>query len=243
VRILSLAVMAVFALPGRGQAPPSFEVASIHRNLSGGQNTRIDISDGGRLTVTNGSLKTLIRNAYGILSFQLAGEPGWIDTEMYDIQAKTTAPGPISPDQLKLLLRSLLADRFQLEVHWETREGTVYAMVVDKGGPKFKKSAGPLTDSMNTNKGPGKARMTGTAASMAILASNLGNQLGRFALDKTGLTGAYDFTFEWDPEQATDSAGPSIFTALRDQLGLRLESQKGPVEILVIDRAKRASEN
>ncbi len=85
--------------------------------------------------------------------------------------------------------------------------------------------------------------MKGTAASMAILASNLGNQLGRFAIDKTGLNGAYDFTLEWDPEQTAESKGPSLVTALREQLGLRLESEKGRVEMLVIDNAERASAN
>lgn len=236
-------IVLLAASAAQSQTPQSFEVAAIHRNLSGSQNTNIRIQDGGRLTVINASLKTLVRNAYGILSFQLASEPAWIDTEMYDIEAKTGSPDKITQDQLKSLLQNLLANRFHLKVHWETREGTVYALYVDKGGPKFKENPGPATNDMNTRKGPGKAKMTGTAASMAILASNLGNQLGRFAVDKTGLTGAYDFTFEWDPDQAADSTGPSIFTALREQLGLRLESQKGPVEILVIDSAEKASEN
>src|SRR5580704_678158 len=118
------------------QSPQSFEVVSIRRDLSGSQNTQINVSDGGRVTFTNASLKTLIRNAYGILSFQLAGEPGWIDTEMYDIDARTGSPGKVSQEQLRALLQSLLADRFSLKVHMETREGTVYALYVDKGGPK-----------------------------------------------------------------------------------------------------------
>jgi uncharacterized protein (TIGR03435 family) len=233
------------------QTPPKFEVVAIHRNLNGSLNTQLNVSEAGRFAATNASLKTLIRNAYGLLSFQLAGEPPWLDTETYDIQAKVNSPGQIPQDQLKLLLQSLLADRFRLRVHWETREGTVYALYTDKGGPKFKENPGPRTDNMNTSKSPGHARMTGTAASMSILASNLGNQLGRFAVDKTGLTGAWDFTVEWDPDltsqqasdQTSDPAGPSLFTALRDQLGLRLEAQKGMVEVLVIDHAERASDN
>ena len=238
-----MAATVVLALFAQAEPPQSFEVASIRRNLSGSQNTSINLSDGGRYTVTNGSLKTLIRNAYGVLSFQLAGEPGWIDSEMYDIEAKTSVPEKISQDQLKLLLQSLLADRFRLKVHWETRESTVYALLVDKGGPKFKAASSDERPGMNTRKGPEKATMTGTAQSMAVLASNLGNQLGRFAVDKTGLTGAFDFTFNWDLQASADSTGPSLFTALKEQLGLRLESQKGPVEILVIDTAERASEN
>ncbi len=234
---------AMFVVAAITQAPRSFDVASIRRDLSGSQNTQINVSDGGRVTFTNASLKTLIRNAYGILSFQLAGEPDWIDTEMYDIDARTGTPEKISQEQLKVLLQNLLADRFHLKVHREMREATVYALYVDKGGPKFTESAGPRTDSMNTRKSPADARMKGTAASMPILAGNLANQLGRFVVDKTGLNGAYDFTVEWSPEQSAESTHPSIFTALREQLGLRLESEKGRVEMLVIDNAERASDN
>src|SRR5580704_4834218 len=130
MRILSLALIAIAV-----QAAPSFEAASIHRNRGGSLNTQIDTSGAGRLTITNASLKTLIRNAYDVLSFQLADEPAWLDTEMYDIQATTSTAEQISPEQLKPLLQSLLAERFALQVHWETREGTVYALMVDKGGP------------------------------------------------------------------------------------------------------------
>ena len=238
MRILMLAVIAI-----AGQAAPSFEAVSIHRNLDGSLNTQIDTSAAGRLTITNGSLKTLIRNAYGVLSFQLADEPAWLDTEMYDIQATTGTAEQISPEKLKLLLQSLLAERFALQVHWETRESTVYALLVDKGGPRFHVSTGEAKPGMNTQKGPERATMTGTAQTMALLASNLGNQLGRFAVDKTGLSGAWDFTLDWDLQPTADSTGPSLFTALREQLGLRLEAQKGPVRILVIDRADHASEN
>ena len=226
-----------------GQAPKAFEAVAIRRNMSGSLNTNIQTAPGGRLTITNASLKTLIRNAYGILSFQLTGGPNWLDTEMYDVEATTGSAAEISRDELKPLLQNLLAERFHLAVHRETREGDVYALLLDKGGPKFKENPGPQKDSMNTNKGSGRARMTGTAASMPILTSNLANQLGRFAVDKTGLPGSYDFTFEWDPDQTPDSKLPSIFTALREQLDLKLETQKGAVEVLVVDHAEHATEN
>jgi uncharacterized protein (TIGR03435 family) len=221
---------------------PAFEVASIRPNLSGGANTQINIS-GGRLTVTNGSLKTLIRNAYGILGFQLAGEPRWIDTDMYDIVATTGGSEKISADQLKPLLQNLLADRFALKVHWETRETSVYALMVDKNGPKFKESSGTQEPGINTSKGSGKGRMRGTREPISILASNLGNQLGAIVLDKTDLQRAYDWTLEWSLDPTVDSTEPSLFTALREQLGLRLNSQKGPMETLVIDSVKKPSEN
>jgi uncharacterized protein (TIGR03435 family) len=237
--MLKLAVMAIAAQLACGQ---TFDAASIHRNRGGSQNTQIDTSGAGRLTITNASLKTLIRNAYGVLSFQLDNEPAWLDTEMYDIQATTGTTESISSESLKLLLQNLLAERFALQVHWETRESTVYALLLDKGGPKFQPGTAEHPG-MNTQKGPERVTMTGTAQTMAVLTSNLGNQLGRFAVDKTGLSGVWDFTLSWDRQATADSTGPSLFTALREQLGLRLEAQKGPVEILVIDRADHASEN
>jgi len=225
-----------------GQGHPAFEVASIKRNLSTGTNTQIQVS-GGRLTVTNGSAKTLIRNAYGILSFQLANEPRWLDGEMYDIVAVSGRREEISPDGLKAMLRQLLADRFKLKTHWETRETSVYALVVAKDGPKFQESAPAREPSINTRKEPNRVLMKGGNEPISILASNLGNQLGRIVLDQTGLAGVYDWVLEWDPDPTTASTRPSLFDALREQLGLRLEAQKGPMETLVIDRVERPSEN
>jgi len=235
-------MIAGFAIHAQAQTTPAFEVASIRRNLSGSPNTNINIS-GGRLTVTNGSLKTLIRNAYGILSFQLEGEPKWSDTEMYDIAATTGTNEKISPEQLKLLLQSLLADRFQLKVHWETRETSLYALIPTKNGPKLQASQEGEDPGINTQKNPGIVHMKGTREPISILASNLGNQLGRIVLDKTGLTGLYDWVLEWDPGLTADTTHPSLFTALQEQLGLKLEAQKGPLEMLVIDRVESPSQN
>ena len=236
-----MAAIAVAAQLSWGQ---TFEAVSIHRDRSGSLNTQIDTAGAGRLRITNASLKTLIRNAYSVLSFQLGDEPPWLDTEMYDIEATTGKSEQISQEQLKPLLQNLLAERFALKVHWETREGTVYALLVDKGGPKFHPgSAADPKAGMNTAKGPERVTMKGTAQTMEVLASNLGNQLGRFAVDKTGLNGVWDFAVSWDRQTTADATGPSLFTALREQLGLRLEAQKGPTQILVIDRADHASEN
>jgi uncharacterized protein (TIGR03435 family) len=171
-RLAVISGMASLALSdeARAQSPPAFEVASIRRNPGVGSNTRIDVS-GGRLTMINASPKTIIRNAYGILSFQLAGEPRWLDTDMYDIVATAGSSEKISPDQLKLLLQNLLADRFRLKVHWETRKTSVYALVVDKNGPKFKESAEVQEPGINTQKGPGRAQMKGTWEPISILAT------------------------------------------------------------------------
>jgi len=144
-----------------GQPPVTFQAASIRRNLSGEQNTRIDIS-GNRLTVTNASLKTLIRNAWELLSFQFAGGPPWLDTEMYDISATTGAHEKIDAEQLKPLLRSLLTERFGLRFHREMKEGSIYALVVSKEGPRLSEGAAFEQPGINTRKAMGNARMQGT---------------------------------------------------------------------------------
>jgi uncharacterized protein (TIGR03435 family) len=230
-----------WAQPAAGTGTRSFEVVSIHRNMSGGQNTGID-KRGGRITVTNGSMKTLLRNAYDLQSFQFANEPGWLDSDMFDIVATTGSGDDIPLDQLKEMLRNLLADRFKLRFHWETRQGPVYALVVAKDGPKLKTDAdGPPR--INGQRDGHRGSSKGTAAPIALLASNLSNQVKRIVIDKTGLIGTYDWMLAWDPEPAEDSTAPSIFTAVQEQLGLKLEAQKGPVETLVIDNAERPTEN
>lgn len=134
---------------------PAFEVASIHPNLSGSPNTNLDM-EGGRFTMVNGSLKTLIRNAYDILGFQLAGGPSWIDSERYDIVATTPGVVTYGSEQFRLLLHSLIADRFGVKVHWETREGPIFVLTVDKGGPRITPAVGGQKSNINTGKGSGK---------------------------------------------------------------------------------------
>jgi len=236
-----LALMAVLGLPP--QAADTFDIVAIHHSQIDSVNTRIDMQKGGHLVVLNASLKTLIRNAYGILPFQLANEPKWIESDKFDINAKNATSQDITQDSLKPLLQGLLAERFHLKVHWETREMPIYALVVEKDGPKFQPYVDAPQHGMNTSKRPGKVNMRGTDVPMTELASNLGNQLGRFVVDETGLPGHYDFVVHWDPEQTTDSTEPSLFTALHEQLGLKLESKKGPMQMLVIDNAEKPSEN
>jgi uncharacterized protein (TIGR03435 family) len=225
------------------QQPQTFEAVSIRLNHSGDSNTQINRLPGGRLVMVNATLKTLVRNAYGLLSFQFAGEAGWWDSDKYDISAVIRQPEQISDAQLKPLLQTLLRDRFHLEVHWETKEGSIYALVTDKGGPKFLPYNGAPGYGMNTQKTPGRVHMKGTDVPMSELAGNLANQLGRWVTDETGLTGRYDFAVEWDPQQTADTTGPSLFTALKDQLGLQLKPERGPVKLLVIDHAEKPTDN
>ena len=218
----------------------TFDAISIHRDLNGGLNTGISIS-GGRITFRNATVKTLIRNAYGILSFQLANEASWLDSEMYDIAA-VTGGDKIGDDELKALLCNLLAERFHLKVHWETRETTVYALVVDTGGAKIKPSSAEKA-SINGTRNGHRGSSRGVAEPISILASNMGNQLGRIVTDETGLKGVYDWYVEWDPDPGADATLPSLLTALPQQLGLKLDARKGPMEVLVIDHAERPTEN
>jgi bla regulator protein blaR1 len=251
-----------------------FEVASIKPADPAASGMRIGISPGGTFTATNATLKALIQQAYEVRDFQISGGPGWLDTQRYDIAAKSNLTGTSDDEMRKmtdqqrdalkaqflLKLQLLLADRFHLKIHRETKELPVYALSVARIGPKIKTAADD--DATHTrlrlrSGGAGKLEISGTRIPLANLVRALSDQVGRTVVDKTGLTGNYDFTLTFTPDlglppatgdaidrpTATGGDGPSIFTALQEQLGLRLESQKGPVEVLVIDSAQKASEN
>ena len=247
-RVCSLAAVAVLAglsaatSAGQSQpAQPAFEVVSIHRNVHGGE-ARVDITQG-RVTMNNATLRTLIRNGYDIQNFQFAGGPGWLDSDSYDISAITANHADINEKQYRELVRTLLAERFQLKVHWETRQGDVFALVVAKGGSKLKEGDPAKETGLNTNIAGHVGRMVGINAPVFYLSTVLSNKLSHPVIDKTGLQGKYDWTLAWDPDPGADSTEPSIFTAVQEQLGLKLDAQKGPVKMLVIDGVERPSEN
>jgi bla regulator protein blaR1 len=216
---------------------------------------------GGGLTATGVTLKMLIMFGYGVAAYQISGAPNWMGVDRWDIEAKTEGvQGRLPPDQFNVLLRRLIEDRFQLKSRRETKKMPVYALVVTKGGfkPKPRPAESPAPRPQ-TQFGNGSA--TFQAESVAGLAGTLTLNLGRPVIDRTGIKGSYDFTLEWtpapdqggpqtiglppraEPSRATDSNGPSIFTALQEQLGLKVESTKGPVDVLVIDHVARPSEN
>jgi uncharacterized protein (TIGR03435 family) len=244
-QLVLLLAIGILLLPGlQGQSSRQFEVAVIRPNLSGASaGTSFEVFEGGRLKITNEPVKLLIRAAFQLQNAQIAGGPSWLETDRYDIEAKTGRPEKPKPGQLSPQLQSLLASRFNLKFHRETRELTVYALVVAKDGPKLKAKVEGESTGMATHGGQSKSQVVGTAVPMATLAAYLGNRLGRIVVDKTGLSESYSFTMEWAPDQASDSSSPSLTTALREQLGLRLESQKSPVEVLVVDSLQKPSEN
>lgn|ERR1035441_8306165 len=201
---------------------------------------------------TNLTLLNLIVNAYDIsqASVTVSGGPSWLDTIGFDVEAKVAdsdveAFKKLSPGQRDDLLKTLLLDRFKLKVHFATKGSPMYDMVVAKGGPKFKPSA-PIRESAES--GPGMFK--GRHVSMKAVASNLSFALHSTVVDKTSLTGLYNVDLKWSPDDAGSSnedaaaeSGPSIFTAVQEQLGLKLIPTKGSIETLVIDHAEMPSAN
>lgn len=231
-----LALTSALATEARAQdrsAAPVFEVAAIKPHHPADPGGGFSFQHG-RLTISNTWLTLLVMSAYGVKDFQVSGGPDWADSERFDILAE--APDRADTRDLKPMLQALLADRFELALHRETRETAVYALVVAKNGPKLHRSAPDAQYSMRV----GLTGMSATNMSLHDFAETLSGYARHNVIDKTGLRGDFDFKFDWSPQ---DPESPSIFTALQEQLGLRLESEKGPVEFLVIDHAEKPSEN
>jgi bla regulator protein BlaR1 len=244
------------------QAPrPSFEVTSVKPADTNDQRFFIGSQPGGRFTA-NANLKMLIGTAYDVRNHQISGGPSWIESAKFEIEAKAENgadfdPRPNGGGRVRLMLQSLLEERFKLALHREIKEEQVYELTVAKGGPKLKEVADPGKGGQQGMR-MGRGQLIGMAAPIAILVNVLSQQLGRSVIDKTGLAGKYDFTLTYTPDAAQSAAfgppgpdappppdpnGPSIFTAIQEQLGLKLESAKGPVDVLVIDHAEKPGAN
>jgi uncharacterized protein (TIGR03435 family) len=193
----------------------------------------------------------LIRSAYGVLlEHQVAGLPGWAKSERISVEAKmdqetAAALAKLPPmerwKQQQLMLQALLASRFALKAHRESRELPIYVLTVAKGGSKLKKTA---PDGLGGNATHASGKYAAHEISLQALAANLSFTVGRVVVNKTGLDGGYDFTLEYAPENADASdPRPSLFTALEEQLGLKLESSKSPVDVIVVDHIERPTKN
>ena len=282
--VATLAVLATNVIAQAQQAArPKFEVASVRENTSGSNQVSIGMQPGGRFGAHNIPLVTLIRSAYRLQDSQLVGAPAWIETTRYDITAKAEGDLPPSspfgpPSTGMLMLQSLLEDRFKLKVHSEVREQPIFALVAPspmKLGPTLKHSnvdceairdagrrggaqpAAPKRGEWGwpqcgTSMGFGEIR--GGARPLTLLASMLAQVVRRSVVDRTGLTGAFDFDLRFTPELPPgaptdkpflvngveiDPHGPSIFTAVQEQLGLKLDATRGPVDVLVVDHVER----
>jgi uncharacterized protein (TIGR03435 family) len=277
-------VMAQDSPPAEPQE--KFEVAAVRPNTSGSNQVSMGIQPGGRYTAVNVPLVMLIRSAYRLQDTQLVGAPDWIATERYDITAKgegefaSPAPGG-APGRQQLMLQSLLEERFKLKVHRETRDFPIYALVVARANGKLGPQMSPSTTDCEAraakrrggNPPPppppgikpdvkcgmhmGFGQITGETT-MTNFARALVQVVQRTVIDRTGLTGNFNFDVKWTPDTLPrrppgmlpneriringveiDPDGPSIFTALQEQLGLKLDSTRGPVEVLVVDHIDR----
>jgi uncharacterized protein (TIGR03435 family) len=252
-------------LAGLGQtAPasatgPTFDVVSIHVNAAStdGHNHIYNDPSESHFRVVNLSLRALLEFAYGLPRKQILGGPAWLDSTMFDMDAKSDAsvdaqlhalPAELARHQKQLMVQSLLAERFGLAAHQETRELPIFGLVIAKGGPKFK----PEDNGTTIDPGRSRLHVAGSDDTLGLLARELAQVLGRVVVNRTGLTGRYDLTLRWTPDDSPPAmlngapdpnAPPQIFTAIQEQLGLKLEPGTGPVNVLVIDRIAMPSEN
>jgi len=270
-------IVTVLVFVALAQSQPSFEVATIKVNKSGSRQVNLNLQPGGRFVATNVSLQVLISVAYGdggplpqnrlVINAQWVGGGDYLASDHFDIEAK--ADGDLAQDQLPQALQGLLADRFKLVVHHDTRELPVYDLVMDRSdqrlGPRLKRSdvdcADPREFTAKNADGtskcgfrslPGSAKGRATIANLARFFSSPTAD-HRPVENRTGLQGTFEFELEWTPEMAVsadappgppvDPNGPSFFTAVREQLGLKLEPRKRPIDVLVVDRAEHPTEN
>jgi uncharacterized protein (TIGR03435 family) len=268
------------AAPQAGNASallPAFEVVSIKPNRSDGMMSRVMMTPDG-LSVSGVPAQMLLREAFGVSMDRLVGAPGWMNSDRFDIEAKVAAEDvprlrALTPQQRMEMFVPVFEDRFGLKFHHETRDLIQYVLVIAKGGAKLNEAKEGETYA-NGLKGPdgaahagmmrmGRGEMTGQGVALQALAGQLSFQLGGTVIDKTGLTGKYDFDLKWTPDETSgpmvrppestqpnsDNAAqpaisaPSIFTALQEQLGLKIESHKEPADVIVIDHIEQPSPN
>jgi uncharacterized protein (TIGR03435 family) len=244
----------VFAVITAAAQRPTFEVASVRPNASGESGGEFTVRPGGQLAVRNMTVKDLLRNSFGFEDYRIVSGPDWMTRDRFDIAART----PDGTDgQIREMVQSLLADRFKLAVHTETREMPAYALRTVNGpeklGPQMRppaldcgnaaaRAGAPMPDwppgRPTCGTRAGRGRFIGAGAPLANLARNLSDAAGRVIVDETGLSGRYDLLLEWNPDQS-DADTPSLFAAIREQLGLKLEPVRAPVEVLIVDRVER----
>jgi uncharacterized protein (TIGR03435 family) len=267
--------VALIVLVATAQTPrPSFEAASVKANRSGGPLVRL-ATPTGRFSAVNVTLRMLVREAYRLQDFRVTGGPGWMDTERFDVEA--TAGSPVTFDENRAMLRTLLEDRFHLKTHTETRELPMYVLSVArrdaKLGDQIKPSGAeclPMTPPKGAPPPPpppagprpagapqcpsmlAPGNISGRKITIARLATTLSLFLNRDVIDRTNLSGEFDLDLQWLPDQPpptdvrnapTDGTAPPLFTAMQEQLGLKLDSSRGPVEVLVIDSVEKPTDD
>jgi uncharacterized protein (TIGR03435 family) len=242
-RALYLALVALIVTPPalvQTPTPLAFDVASVKpalhgRDAAGWSRSSVDVPSPGRLLAENSSLDELIRFAYDLKEYQISG-PAWLndESECFDIVAK--APSGYSRDQVRIMLQTLLMERFKMAAHRETKVLPIYELSVGKNGPRLQ-AADPASRKRTSS---GGGSITATRVTMADFAYELSRQLNRPVLDKTGIGGAFDITLRYTQDEDAASPVPPLFAAIENTLGLRVLSAKGPIAILVIDHIEKA---
>jgi len=261
------------------QRDAAFEVASVKANTSGDGNGNLRMLPGGRVNAVNMPVRPIITFAFQLAQYQLIGGPGWLTTDRYDLVARMEGnvdpafvPGANTPNPTQLALRNLLEERFKLKIHRETREMDIYSLVMARPGGAPGAGLKPTTQDCaaaaaaarrggppptgtpgepfcGIQGGPGRLKFGGLPA--ASFAQAFSGPAGRLVVDRTGLTGSWDFELVYaieglggpgEPDAAPTDA-PSIFTAIQEQLGLKLEPTKGPVDVVVIDSVEKPTED
>jgi uncharacterized protein (TIGR03435 family) len=275
--LVTPAFLAGPSLDAQTPASAAFEVASVRPNKSGDGRVMLGMQPGGRFTATNVPLRLLLRQAFNVQDFQIVGGPDWITSDRFDVVAKAPDGVEFTADAMRPMLRSLLAERFKLASHNETRDMAIYALMkarpdgklgagltpaaVDCAAARGRRGGGPPPAPPQPGQkvecgmmiGPGRLNAGGMP--MSNLATALAPQVGRIVIDKTELTGNYDFELTYAPEALGGGVGapplvngnpiqvdpnaPNLFTALQEQLGLKLDSQRGSVDVVVIDRLEQ----
>jgi uncharacterized protein (TIGR03435 family) len=251
----AVALLSLFASQLGQSAPrPRFDVASIKPSEEHGM-MYVRVLPGGHL-LANAPARLLLMNAYGVQFSQLAGAPDWLSSEIWSVDAR--AAGSPTRDELMLMLQSLLEERFHLKVLHENREIPVFALTVARNGAKLPapkegacatpvpgrpEPAAPPCGRVRISMSPGGVLMEGGSAPMPELARVLAIPLGRPVVDRTALIGPYDIHLEFSDDASLEATNSGIFTAIQEQLGLKLASAKAPMDVLVIDRIDRPTAN
>ena len=243
---------------GQPKLEPGFEVATIKPVENGPETPRfITVQGTNRFVVKDYNLKRLIAAAYDMNPETISGGPTWVESDYYDIQALTPGQGRPSHDQQMAMLQKLLADRFKLIFHRERKEFSIYALETTKDGPKLKATTFSTSDPSSVGPGmvyPQRIVMPAKNATMNDFTSLLQRAiLDRPVVDRTGLTGRYDFSLEWAPDEtqfggelpaaSANAPSPPLFEAVQQQLGLKLEPRKGPVSTIVVDQVEHPTPN
>jgi uncharacterized protein (TIGR03435 family) len=240
--------LATAQTPSKPLPVPDYDVVSIHINRQDQDLARTDVN-GGAYAATDVTIKDLLEQAYDIREDLISGVPGSLDSVRFDVRAKIVDPDlaaerNLTDPQRRAMLRPILAGRFHLKAHLVTRDMPVYDLTLLKNGPRF--SLSPDQTSLNESTTVHNTAFKVRNTSMAVFAKTLSHQLHRAVIDETGLTGIYDLDLRWTGDDALNpdpNAPPGLFTALEEQLGLKLQPAKGPVPTLVVDNVEMPTEN